>query len=504
MPAVPLPGQVSIQRADWGSPVQDAMGQAANAIGQIANPIAQANDIQGQLAKQNSLTAQTGNDINDLQQKQRAQQISMLSGVLNEPDPDKQRALLDKLIPVANRINPSYQIDPSVGVPEIRAMVQSQVSPEKQAELQYQRANAQLLAGIKSEQVEKDPATGQLVRVNKLTGEKQPLTAQDAAQYQATGILPQNNTGLFPSLNQPQQQTIPQSNNTGGSQQVSSQQPTFGFPLEQNLNQIKPQQAVDEKRLTAFTSNQQKAENALRDLDVLDQNIQNFKTGTGAGLGGMADKALSASGFANDETDKKATQYDTINSSTNDLVSQLQGFEPAPGQRGTLLGLQTLINSKPNVGDTTQANQNTIAKYRGEINDYLTTEQLAQAYQQANPLKVINEANVNALDDALKKKYPLTSVNKDGNTVFNADNAQKIRDAIPDAIANPSKYINAASEAQSKLPQGGSNAPSSQLNAKEQLDSITAAKQAISSGAPKDAVRQRLIDAGINPSHAGL
>lgn len=50
----------------------------------------------------------------------------------------------------------------------------------------------------------------------------------------------------------------------------------------------------------------------------------------------------------------------------------------------------------------------------------------------------------------------------------------------------------------------GSNPQPPSMNAGEQAQSIMAAKQAIANGAPKDAVRKRLMDAGINPTQAGL
>jgi hypothetical protein len=61
----------------------------------------------------------------DLQDKRRSMQLSMLSGILNEPDPQKQRDLANNIIPIANKLNPSFQIDPNADVPTLRALVQS-------------------------------------------------------------------------------------------------------------------------------------------------------------------------------------------------------------------------------------------------------------------------------------------------------------------------------------------------------------------------------------------
>lgn len=126
MPAIPIPQPTPIERAGWSTDYQGAPAAVANAVGNVVNPIAQANDIASQQAQNNMRTAQAASGVQDLQDKQRSMQLSMLSGILNEPDPDKQRDLIGKLIPLANKINPSMQIDSSVGVPEIRALVQSQ------------------------------------------------------------------------------------------------------------------------------------------------------------------------------------------------------------------------------------------------------------------------------------------------------------------------------------------------------------------------------------------
>lgn len=98
---------------------QDAALQASGAFQQT-------NQLVNQNVAQQAQLQQTAAAQQDQQAKARSMQLSMLSGVLNEPDPNKQRDLIGKLVPIANKMNPSYQIDPTVGVPEIRALVQSQ------------------------------------------------------------------------------------------------------------------------------------------------------------------------------------------------------------------------------------------------------------------------------------------------------------------------------------------------------------------------------------------
>lgn len=97
-----------------------------------------AQNIASQNANNFLKTAQGVGAANDVTDKQRAMQLSMLSGVLNEPDPEKQREMISNVVPIANKLNPSYQLDPNIDVPTIRALVQSQVPIEKQAEMQQQ------------------------------------------------------------------------------------------------------------------------------------------------------------------------------------------------------------------------------------------------------------------------------------------------------------------------------------------------------------------------------
>ncbi len=112
--------------------------------------------------------------------------------------------------------------------------------------------------------------------------------------------------------------------------------------------------------------------------------------------------------------------------------------------RGSVLGLQTMLASKPGVSQPPQTNKNIVAGLRAKVIDYQLSTELAQRYREASPLKV-TDANTMMLDNALKTIFPIESVDPNtGDTVFNKENAIKIRQAIPDAISNPKAYIERA------------------------------------------------------------
>lgn len=100
-------------------------GSAPNAQ-PVTNAPTALNNLADQQAQNQFRNAATASQVQDIQAKQRAMQLSMLNGVLTEADPDKQKQLISNIVPIANKLNPSYQIDPNIDVPTIRALVQSQ------------------------------------------------------------------------------------------------------------------------------------------------------------------------------------------------------------------------------------------------------------------------------------------------------------------------------------------------------------------------------------------
>lgn len=140
---------------------------------------------------QQNIKAQTASQQNDLQSKQRQMQLSMLSGVLNEPDPEKQRQILSNIVPIANKINPSYQIDPSIDIPTVRALVQSTRPAENlpPSGLDLSSLPPAIRAGIQSGQISmKDLLSAQATNPFLNVGGSNGQPALPAAD--ATGAMP--------------------------------------------------------------------------------------------------------------------------------------------------------------------------------------------------------------------------------------------------------------------------------------------------------------------------
>lgn len=110
--------------------IEDLFAASAPNAQPVVNLPTAINSLADQQSQNQYRNAQTNSAVQEMQSKQRAMQLSMLNGVLTEPDPEKQRQLISNLVPIANKLNPSYQIDPNIDVPTIRALVQSQHPPE--------------------------------------------------------------------------------------------------------------------------------------------------------------------------------------------------------------------------------------------------------------------------------------------------------------------------------------------------------------------------------------
>lgn len=232
------------------------------------------------------------------------------------------------------------------------------------------------------------------------------------------------------------------------------QSPGFGFQAQAYPPVVFKNMAnEDSKRRVAGEANRPIANNVLNILDTLEPNLDKFTTGAGGDIRLNAEKAAKylSGGTMYDQT---ATAGNDIEKSTNDLANELGKFQHMPGNRGSVLGLQTILASKPGVTQDPQTNRNIIAGLRAKATDALLSDELQQQYRQASPYK-ITDSNVDKLDDALKDIYPLYTVDKKTNQVsFNADNADKIRDSMSDAIANPQKYMQMAKQAKNS---GGQN-----------------------------------------------
>ena len=364
----------------------------------------------------------------ELASKRRAMAVSMLNGIANETDPQKQQSLYATLKPMAERYDTTLKLPDAYDPTLARALVASQISPKDQLAQQVELEKARILANGRSLVVGKD-ALGNPILIDKRTNEASPV-----------GAGTDSPTGQPPA----------------------PPRAAFGFDLAGvNPMQIKKQTEIDAKRMEAFNNNRPIIENALRSLDTIEPNLQNFQTGSAGDLRLMGDKAAAMflPGSLGASFQKSADAGNNIDKATNDLVTELQKFQYVPGNRGSVLGLKTMLASKPGVGQQEQTNRNIISGLRTKLTDHQLSEELAQAYQEANPLKVI-DSNADKLDDALKAVYPLESVDPEtGAVTFHPESVDRIRDAIPEAIGNPQKYFDlarkakggAAGEARAKL-----------------------------------------------------
>ncbi|QEL19343.1 hypothetical protein [Limnoglobus roseus] len=397
-----------------GAVEQSALRQTQN---QLAQQQAQAAAIQNQFAPQLNQVKLKG-EQDALESAQAAKLGSLLQSIDAIPDPDRRQTMYSSMLPVFKKVAPAFEL-PDEYNPDITGVVAgSAIDPKTRMEQQIGLQKAQLLAGTKTNQVTSD-ADGSKFIVNKVTGEITPFSGSPTPE----------SGGVFPAAD-------------GG----TPQPPAFGFsPVGLDPMARKKQMDTDAKRLQAYQNNKQKAENALRALDTMEPNLDNFRTGSGGDFRMNLDKAADAF-LPGDGFKASADAANNIDKSSNDLVTELQGFQYVPGQRGSVLGLRTLLASKPGVGQQVETNKNIVGGLRSKLNNYLLSEELAQQYKEANPFKLI-DSNAEKLDDALKALYPLETIDqKSGKVTFHPESVERIRAAIPDAIANPQKYLQAVQQ----------------------------------------------------------
>jgi hypothetical protein len=139
MPSVPIPQQVPIGHAGWGTDFTGNVQMPTDdrtPVNPIMSGLSQAAS-QAQTALQ---TSQAANQVTDLQQKQRGMQASLIQAALNSADP---AGALKNIIPIANRLNPSYQYDPDIdpATAKIAAMGTLPLGEQPQFQMNTAKAN---------------------------------------------------------------------------------------------------------------------------------------------------------------------------------------------------------------------------------------------------------------------------------------------------------------------------------------------------------------------------
>lgn len=139
MPSVPIPQQVPIGHAGWGTDFTGNV-QMPNDDRTPVNPIMSGLSQAATQAQTALQTSQAANQVTDLQQKQRSMQASLIQAALNSADPT---GVLKNIIPIANRLNPSYQYDTDIdpATAKIAAMGTLPIGEQPQFQMNTAKAN---------------------------------------------------------------------------------------------------------------------------------------------------------------------------------------------------------------------------------------------------------------------------------------------------------------------------------------------------------------------------
>lgn len=321
----------------------------------------------------------------------------------------------------AQQANQQYQ-QGQLSDTQQRNLIEQQKEKAYEKHLGIQESMTQTAARRSGQSVEKG-ADGRLYMVDKIAGTMTPLSA--------TG------TGT---------QTIGQSDG-------AANQPSFGFDtstLPSDPAALKGMQKTDQLRKKAYDTNSPIINNMLNTLDEMEPNYNLYNTGVAAPEWRAAgEKAIGMQG---------GTAAANIDKGSNSLATDWQKFQYVPGGRGSVLGLKTILGSKPGLDQPAETNRNISSDIRAKLSDYDLSEKLNDRYRELSPLKIA-DSNADNLNEALSRIYPLKTVDqKTGQTAFHPENAAAREQAISDAIANPKKYI---AQAQS-LPTKYSGAEQSQ------------------------------------------
>lgn len=214
---------------------------------------------------------------------------------------------------------------------------------------------------------------------------------------------------------------------------------TFGFHLPPTTPAaIKLQMKNDAEQQKAETANRAMIDQMEPTLEELRQNNDLYKTGKGKETPAHIGQVVNSWTGLNEDS---ATASNNIEKGANDFLAQAMKLQPV-GSRVTNAQLQIQQAGKPGLGNQHQTNVNILNAWQGRIEEIKNTNELFQQYREESPMHV-TDSNTQKLDDALHAIYPSVTA-KDGKTIYNKDNVEAYRNAIPDAIANPQKYFDKA------------------------------------------------------------
>jgi len=144
---LPLPQQVPIQHADWNVGFNPSAYIPPSNDRTPVNPINAALAQQGQQAQIGAQQAQTANALSDVQQRQRQMQASIMGALAKAPK-DQYEAARDRMIPVINGMNPSYQVDPNIDQGTLAIAAMGAVPVQEQPQYNITQTRANILSGM--------------------------------------------------------------------------------------------------------------------------------------------------------------------------------------------------------------------------------------------------------------------------------------------------------------------------------------------------------------------
>ncbi len=201
------------------------------------------------------------------------------------------------------------------------------------------------------------------------------------------------------------------------------------------------QQKESDKITSAHSTNNKIIANQLTLLDNLEGLAKSVPQGATAPYQVRGANLFNPSGDT-------ATQGTDFAKQATQVVRSDLGYNYVPGQRGSNLMANLAISGKPEIGVPTATNLSTINGIRGKYLDSQISGEIDAQYRAANPYAHLSGPEVDQIDKALKKAYPITTQTAGKHTAYNAGNVAKIQALIPmvikygpDVLKNPEAYL---------------------------------------------------------------
>ncbi len=180
----------------------------------------------------------------------------------------------------------------------------------------------------------------------------------------------------------------------------------------------------EKTRAKMWATNKQYLDAVSDDINLMENSAQSY----------------SPTGFLTHPIDN-TKNANTLNARSKQLALDLSKIDKMPGNNAGVTGLQTLLASKPGITNSQEYNINQLQAYKAKVDSVYLNNDINTAFHQIHPNPAPADLGVrDQVEEALKKQYPLATIN--GNVVtHHPENRAKIQSLIPDALANPQKYL---------------------------------------------------------------